>query len=155
MPKALDLYDREEFFQCLQCAVCTGSCPTARVVPGFSPRDIILRYILYGEEEEVLDRPELWACTTCHACQERCPHEICISGLLTHIQNLAAQRGTLPRAIREGIQLMAQTGWSVPASPRSDRLREELGLAPLKRPDAEEIREIFREAGLDAIMDLP
>jgi heterodisulfide reductase subunit C len=155
MPKALDLYDKEEFYKCLQCAVCTGSCPTARVVPGYSPRDMILRYILYGEQDEVLDRPELWCCTTCHACQERCPHEIRISGLLTHIMNLAARRGNLPKAMREGLKLMAETGWSVPAPPRADRVRGELGLKPLKKPDTEEIRAIFREAGLDGILDLP
>ena len=155
MSRALDLYDREEFYKCLQCAVCTGSCPTARVVPGFSPRDIILRYILFGEQDEVLENPDLWKCTTCHACQERCPHEICISGLLTHIMNLAARRGNLPAALKAGVRLMAETGWSVPAPPRADRVREELGLQPLKRPDTEEIRAIFREAGLDEILDLP
>ena len=155
MSKALDLYDREEFMKCLQCAVCTGSCPAAWVVPGFSPRDIILRYILYGEQDEVLDMESLWSCTTCHACQERCPHEISISGLLTHIMNLAARRGNLPEKLRDGVRLMAETGWSVPAPPRADRRRQELGLRPLKRPDAEEIRVIFREAGLDEILDLP
>jgi heterodisulfide reductase subunit C len=153
--KALDLYDREEFSKCLQCAVCTGSCPTARVVEGYSPRDVILRYILYGEQDEVLDDPNVWCCTTCCACQERCPHGIRITGLLTHIMNLAARRGNLPATMREGIRLMAETGWSIPAPPRADRVRKELGLKPLKRPNTEEIRAIFREAGLDDLLDLP
>ena len=154
MSKALDLYDKEEFYRCLQCAICTGSCPAARVIPGYNPREIILRYMLYGEQDEVLEMPELWCCTTCHTCQARCPHNICISGLLTHILNLAAARGNLPQTLREGIKLMAETGWSIQATPRADRIREELGLKPLKRPDAQEIREIFREAGLDRILDL-
>lgn len=154
MPRALDLFDKEEFYRCLQCAVCTGSCPTAHVIPEFNPREIILRYMLYGEEDEVLDMPSLWCCTTCHACQERCPQEICISGLLTHIMNLAAKRGNLPKTMREGIKLMAETGWSIQASQHADRVREELGLKPLKRPDVSEIRKIFREAGLDEILEL-
>ena len=154
MAKALDLYDKEEFYRCLQCAVCTGSCPTAQVIEGFNPREIILRYMLYGEQEEVLADEKLWCCTTCHACQERCPHEITISGLLTHIMNLAARGGNLPRPLKENIKLMAETGWSVRATSHSDRIREQLGLKPLKRPDTDEIRSILRETGLDEILEL-
>jgi heterodisulfide reductase subunit C len=152
--KALDLYDKEEFYRCLQCAICTGSCPAAQVVDGFNPREIILRYMLYGEQEEVLADEKLWCCTTCHACQERCPHEITISGLLTHIMNLAARRGNLPRPLKENIKLMAETGWSVKATSHSDRIREQLGLKPLKHPDTAEIRSILCEAGLEEILDL-
>jgi len=152
--KALDLYDKEEFYRCLQCAICTGSCPVARVIEGFNPREIILRYMLYGEQEEVLADEKLWCCTTCHACQERCPHEITISGLLTHIMNLAARGGNLPRPLKENIKLMAETGWSVRATSHSDRIREQLGLKPLKRPDTDEIRSILRETGLDEILEL-
>jgi heterodisulfide reductase subunit C len=152
--KALDLYDKEEFYRCLQCAICTGSCPVAQVVEGFNPREIILRYMLYGEQEEVLADEKLWCCTTCHACQERCPHEITISGLLTHIMNLAAKGGNLPRPLRENIKLMAETGWSVRATSHSDRIRGELGLKPLKHPDTAEIRSILCEAGLEEILDL-
>jgi heterodisulfide reductase subunit C len=154
MAKALDLYDKEEFYRCLQCAVCTGSCPTAQVVEGFNPREIILRYMLYGEQEEVLADEKLWCCTTCHACQERCPHEITISGLLTHIMNLAARGGNLPRPLKENIKLMAETGWSVRATSHSDRIREQLGLKPLKRPNTAEIRSILSETGLDEILEL-
>jgi heterodisulfide reductase subunit C len=152
--KALDLYDKEEFYRCLQCAICTGSCPAAQVVEGFNPREIILRYMLYGEQEEVLADEKLWCCTTCHACQERCPHEITISGLLTHIMNLAAKGGNLPRPLKENVRLMAETGWSVRATSHSDRIREQLGLKPLKHPDTTEIRSILCEAGLEEILDL-
>ena len=154
MAKALDLYDKQEFYACLQCAVCTGSCPAARVVPGYNPREFILRYILYGEQEEVLDNPLIWCCTTCHTCQERCPNGICITGLLTHILNMAAKRGNVPQALIAGVRTMVETGWSIPATPRSDRIRKELGLAPLKQPNHKEIREIFSEAGLDAILEI-
>ena len=154
MAKALDLYDKEEFYRCLQCAICTGSCPVAQVIDGFNPREIILRYMLYGEQEEVLADEKLWCCTTCHACQERCPHEITISGLLTHIMNLAARKGNLPRPLKDNIRLMAETGWSVRATSHSDRVREQLGLKPLKRPDTHEIRSILCEAGLEEILEL-
>jgi heterodisulfide reductase subunit C len=155
MAKALDLYDKKEFYRCLQCAICTGSCPSAQVVQGFNPREYILRYILDGEKDEVLAMDSIWCCTTCQVCQERCPHDIRIMGLLIHIMNLAARRGNLPRCLREGIKRMIETGWSIPAGDRSDRIRQELGLKPLKRPDTEEICAILREAGLGEIVDMP
>ncbi len=153
MCKALDLYDRKEFYRCLQCAICTGSCPAARVVEGYNPREFILRYILDGEQDEVLKKDILWFCTTCQACRERCPHEINVTGLLTHITNLAARRGNLPDSLREQIGLLLETGWSIQATSRADRIRKELGLKPLKRPDTSEISQILREAGLDKILD--
>lgn len=154
MPKPLELYDKEEFYQCLGCAICTGSCPALRVVDNYySPREIILRYILFGTQEKVLENRNLWCCTTCHTCQARCPHDIRISGLMTHVMNLAAKRGNLPKAMREGMKLMAETGWSVQATPRADRIREELGLKPLEKPKVSDIQEIFEEVGLFEILD--
>ena len=155
MGKALDLYDKEEFAQCLDCAICTGSCPAVRVVPEYtSPRELILRYILYDTQNQVLDNTFLWCCTTCHTCQARCPHNIRISGLLTHIMNLAARRGNIPKALREGIRLMAETGWSVQATSHARRIREEIGLKSLEQPKVKDIQDIFREAGLFDILDL-
>jgi len=60
----------------------------------------------------------------------------------------------LPRPLKENIKLMAETGWSVRATSHSDRIREQLGLKPLKRPDTDEIRSILRETGLDEILEL-
>ena len=49
---------------------------------------------------------------------------------------------------------MTKTGWSIPATERSNRIREELGLKPLKKPDTGEINEILLEAGLGDIVDI-
>ncbi|KPJ88131.1 MAG: hypothetical protein AMS17_06485 [Spirochaetes bacterium DG_61] len=153
MSRTLDLYDREDYYCCLQCAICTGSCPSAQVVHGFNPREFILRYILNGEQDEVLAMESIWCCTTCQVCQERCPHDIRITGLLIHIMNLAARKGNLPECLRKGIKLLVETGWFVPTTDRSYRVRQGLGLKPLKRPDTQEISEILREAGLDEVVD--
>jgi hypothetical protein len=56
--------------------------------------------------------------------------------------------------MKSAMILMAETGWSIQATPRADRVRIELCLAPLKRPNTAEIRRIFKEAGLDEILDL-
>jgi heterodisulfide reductase subunit D len=38
-----ELVDMTQTYFCLDCGVCTGSCPVARVFPDFSPRQIIER----------------------------------------------------------------------------------------------------------------
>jgi len=56
--------------------------------------------------------------------------------------NMAARRGNLPKPLKNHIELMAENGWSVRATSHSDRVRRELGLRPLKRPNTGEIRSI-------------
>ncbi len=148
-----ELFNRKDFYRCLQCAICTGSCPAARVIEGFNPREYILKYILYGEQEELLKSDMIWCCTTCQICQERCPHGIDISGFLIHIMNLAAERGNLPEEILKEIRLIAETGRSIKSTAHTVRVREELGLKALEQPDTEEIRNILREAGLKGMLD--
>ena len=151
MLKTLELYDKQEFFRCLQCAVCTGSCPTARVVDGFNPREFVLRF-LFSDDMFQLDTDVIWACTTCQICRERCPHDIDIMGMLIHIMNQLARQGRLPKMLHDSIKMIMKTGWSVPITPRVDRAREELGLSPLRQPDVEEINQILLESGIGDIL---
>jgi Fe-S oxidoreductase len=67
------MIDRTQTYYCLDCGVCTGSCPVARVFPDFSPRQIIER-ALYGLED--LSDPTIWSCLTCAQCSVRCPTNI-------------------------------------------------------------------------------
>ena len=103
MPEATDQYNKKEIYRCLQCAICTGSCPVSRVIDGFNPREMVLKYILYGEEEEVLENDLIWYCTTCRICSERCPHDIDICGLIIHIMNHSAERRNIPEAIQKQV----------------------------------------------------
>jgi len=73
MTAIAELIDATKTYYCLDCGVCTGSCPVARVFPEFSPRQIIERS-LYGLEE--LSDTTLWDCLTCAQCSVRCPAEI-------------------------------------------------------------------------------
>ena len=139
--------------RCLQCAICTGSCPAARVIEGYNPRKIILRHLLNGEEKEAVDSDLIWCCTTCHACEERCPHGISVGGLLLQIMNDAARRGRLPEAIRQTVLSIARTGRAIPVTPRSERIRCELGLEPLRSCNTAEVRELLRKCGLAAMLE--
>jgi heterodisulfide reductase subunit D len=73
MTAIAELIDITQTYFCLDCGVCTGSCPVARVFPDFSPRQIIERS-LYELEEASDDT--IWSCLTCAQCSVRCPANI-------------------------------------------------------------------------------
>jgi heterodisulfide reductase subunit D len=73
MTAVAELVNTTKTYYCLDCGVCTGSCPVARVFPEFSPRQIIERS-LYGLEE--LSDTTIWDCLTCAQCSVRCPADI-------------------------------------------------------------------------------
>ena len=62
-------------FICLDCGICTGSCPVSRVKPQFSPR-LTVEKTLFDLETEVLEDKDLWSCLTCGLCSARCPSEV-------------------------------------------------------------------------------
>lgn len=68
-----EMIDTTKTYYCLDCGVCTSSCPVARVFPDFSPRQIIERSLY--ELEEPSDET-IWNCLTCAQCSVRCPANI-------------------------------------------------------------------------------
>jgi heterodisulfide reductase subunit C len=152
MPEIPEGYNIKELYRCLQCAICTGSCPVSSVIEGFNPREMVLKYVLYGEQEEVLENDLIWNCTMCQLCSERCPHEIDVSGLIIHIMNRAALRRNIPEALRKQVVRIKISGRALTETPRSSRVRRELGLKPLKEPDAGEIRRILSDCGIEDVI---
>jgi Fe-S oxidoreductase len=73
MTEIAELIDLTKTYYCLDCGVCTGSCPVSRVFPDFSPRQIIERSLY--ELEEPSDET-IWNCLTCAQCSVRCPANI-------------------------------------------------------------------------------
>lgn len=66
---------KQQIDYCMECGVCTGSCPVSREWSEFSPRQIIKRACL-DTPGEVLKRREIWQCLSCGRCSSRCPVEI-------------------------------------------------------------------------------
>jgi heterodisulfide reductase subunit D len=75
---------------CLDCGVCTSSCPVARVFPDFSPRRIIER-ALYGLASP--DDETIWDCLTCSQCSVRCPANIDFPDFIRKMRGEACARG--------------------------------------------------------------
>jgi len=93
--KIADAAERTQTYYCLDCGVCTGSCPVSRYQPTFSPR-LIVEKALLGLGDELLKDPEIWSCLTCSRCFERCPTSINFPEFMRLLREEAMKRGTRP-----------------------------------------------------------
>jgi len=85
---------------CLECGICTGSCPISRINPGYSPRLFVEKSLLIPEEELIADS-DLWTCLTCGACSARCPSLVDYNEFMRRTRSLAidvANRGICTHA---------------------------------------------------------
>ncbi len=91
-----DLIEKTKVSFCQDCGVCTGSCPVSRVLPGFSPQQMVGKFVLssdLGMEDEVLGEQDVWSCLTCALCLQRCPSKV---------EYLEFVRGVREEAFRAG-----------------------------------------------------
>lgn len=92
---------------CLDCTICTGSCPVARTRPQFSPRLAVRRAVL-GKDETVIANPELWSCLTCGTCSSRCPLEVDFPSFVREMRTEAIQNGNKAVPSHDGLmQIMS------------------------------------------------
>ena len=81
--------------KCIQCGVCTGSCPSGRRTQ-LRVRQIIERAIMGFDD--VLKSDDLWLCTTCYACFDRCPRDVQPTSIVKSLRNIAVQKGFMKPA---------------------------------------------------------
>lgn len=82
----------DKFRSCIQCGVCTGSCPMGEVMD-FPPRKAV-KMLLEGRLGEVVESNTAWLCISCHTCAARCPRQLQISdGLLPAIRAAVMSSG--------------------------------------------------------------
>ena len=89
-------------YYCLDCGVCTGSCPVSRVLPAFSPRLIVEKALLELGDELLKDK-DLWSCLTCGRCYERCPTSIDFPEFMRNLREEAIKRGLAPTLTHHGM----------------------------------------------------
>jgi heterodisulfide reductase subunit C len=64
----------EAIRSCIQCGMCTGSCPTASRWD-YPPRQTIAM-VRAGLRDELLSSNSMWFCASCYTCTVRCPRDI-------------------------------------------------------------------------------
>jgi len=87
---------------CMECGLCTGSCPISRELSTFSPRQIIKRAMLDPDGGLVRSR-EIWACLSCGNCSGRCPAKIDFPEFISANRQQARQAGNFPQESHHGI----------------------------------------------------
>jgi len=66
--------------QCIQCGMCSGSCPSVEFMD-HSPRELIAM-IGANLKEEVMSSNTYWSCASCYQCNVRCPAGIDIADVM-------------------------------------------------------------------------
>ena len=94
----------ERIRHCLQCGLCSGSCPLSLYMD-YTPRRI-MHLSREGFKEEVLSSSSIWLCTACYACMVECPKKINITHLMYALKERAIVEGFYPK--RFPIPVMAR-----------------------------------------------
>jgi heterodisulfide reductase subunit C len=135
---------------CYQCGTCTGGCPIAKRNSEFNPRKIVQRFLM--KREDKIPSSSIWLCLLCHTCIERCPQEVKPSHVIVTLRNRAAQNGDVKDYIREELNQIYETGWTIPSMPAIAKRRETLGLPPAPMANVDEVRTIIKKMGLEKLL---
>lgn len=116
-------------------------CPIGRVRSEISPRKTLFRIVQDRGKRLDRDREELWMCVTCYACDEICPQGIKLVNVMFNVRNYLSME-KMPDSIKEMIKTIKEEGTAIPCTMESKRLRKDLGLEELRKPDIQEILRI-------------
>ncbi len=83
---------------CIQCGMCTGSCPTANKWD-YPPRKAIAM-VRAGLRKELLSSNSMWFCASCYTCTVRCPRDIKPADIMHALEILAIRSGLSTRRSR-------------------------------------------------------
>jgi heterodisulfide reductase subunit C len=87
--------DGSKIRQCIQCGMCTASCPVSYAMD-YSPRRMIA-LIRAGDLESVLRSNAIWMCASCYACTARCSVGIKITDLMYAFKRIAIEWKIYPK----------------------------------------------------------
>jgi len=76
---------------CLQCGICSGTCPAAEFMD-HTPR-VIIGLISAGYKDEVLASNTFWSCASCYHCTVRCPAGIDIADMMYALKRYSMWKG--------------------------------------------------------------
>jgi len=126
--------------RCLQCGLCSESCPSARS-GGIAPDEVMAK-VAEGD----LDDERIWRCAMCHRCASVCPEDLDPSRVITALRNRSAAKGEHPKRFEDSAQRFLATGRAFPCTGMTRNMRKELGLPPLEvdRKAVAELKELIK-----------
>jgi len=117
---AQELIQKHKLLECIQCGMCTGSCPVSRKANLNVRR--YMREVVINSEISIHSQNELWSCTTCATCGIRCPKEIDPYEFLIDIRSMSVEGGQIASTIRDALESIFKNGnpWERIRSKRSE-----------------------------------
>lgn len=85
--EVMDTRVGQKILDCIQCGVCSGSCPV-RFALDFTCMQII-RMVLLGMKDTVFSSSTIWICPQCNLCKTRCPRGIDLPLLISTLKHIA------------------------------------------------------------------
>jgi Fe-S oxidoreductase len=118
----------DTLYWCLQCGLCTGSCPW-RLVPGHISESFNIRKVqLLGQlgQEGFESEEVIYGCTTCAQCVVRCPRQVDIIGNIGGMRRMLASVGTIPNSYKPVIGSLHAQGnpWPGERSKRTEWMKD-------------------------------
>jgi len=117
---AQELIQKHKLLECIQCGMCTGSCPVSRKAQLNIRR--YMREVAITGKVTVHPPNELWSCTTCATCGIRCPKELTPYDFLIDIRSIAVEEGQIATTLRDALESTFKNGnpWGRIRSKRSE-----------------------------------
>ncbi len=95
---------------CMQCGVCSGSCPTNFHGGWDHPPQELFMMIRAGKRDEVLSSNSMWQCVSCYNCYVRCPRKVPITHVMHGLAEYAYRLGRAPKM--QPTLHLSQTFWN-------------------------------------------
>jgi Fe-S oxidoreductase len=117
--EALVAMGAEKLNLCMQCGMCSGSCPWGIVGGEFNVRRLIRMAQLGVEGYESDDF--LYGCTTCNKCVLKCPRGVTIIDVVKAMRAMIAETGAIPAMLKTVIGSVhsKRNPWSEPEEKRT------------------------------------
>ncbi|MEM4647159.1 MAG: (Fe-S)-binding protein [Candidatus Nezhaarchaeales archaeon] len=103
-----EIVQKNNLLQCIQCGICTGSCPiavkTSLNIRKYMREAAVLRRLIIRPQNEV------WGCTTCGTCSSRCPKQLKPYEFLVDIRSIVVEKGEVAPTIRDALESVYLNG---------------------------------------------
>ena len=145
--EVLKMHGGETLKICFQCGTCTSGCTIANFTDSYRPRQII-RLAQLGLSERLLPSDTLWLCSACYTCTDKCPQGVEVRDVIRVLQNIAVQKGYIPKAYREFAKNIVKSGYAYNIPSFRLKKRGEVGLPPIPTTNTKEIEKLAEITGL-------
>jgi heterodisulfide reductase subunit C len=140
----------EKVLDCIQCGVCSGSCPVDFAMD-YSPMQII-RMAQIGMKETIFSSNTIWICATCYCCSDRCPQGIDVGDTMTTLRNLAIKNGVIRELFEVLGNMIIKFGRTWEKQEFINELRTDIGLDPITTINPEELTKLLQQTNVKKLL---